>query len=49
MPTINQLMRHGREVEKIKSKSPAMKIAHSVAVSARACTPQRQEAELRFA
>jgi small subunit ribosomal protein S12 len=24
MPTINQLIRHGREVETIKSKSPAM-------------------------
>ncbi|HEX5786382.1 MAG TPA: 30S ribosomal protein S12, partial [Burkholderiaceae bacterium] len=24
MPTINQLIRHGREVEKTKSKSPAM-------------------------
>jgi small subunit ribosomal protein S12 len=24
MPTINQLVRHGREVEKTKSKSPAM-------------------------
>jgi len=24
MPTINQLVRHGREVEKSKSKSPAM-------------------------
>ncbi|MDP1567218.1 MAG: 30S ribosomal protein S12, partial [Polaromonas sp.] len=24
MPTINQLVRQGREVEKIKSKSPAM-------------------------
>ncbi|MBU4324250.1 MAG: 30S ribosomal protein S12, partial [Gammaproteobacteria bacterium] len=23
MPTINQLVRHGREVEKTKSKSPA--------------------------
>ena len=24
MPTINQLVRHGRETEKVKSKSPAM-------------------------
>jgi len=24
MPTINQLVRQGREVEKVKSKSPAM-------------------------
>src|SRR6218665_1430559 len=50
MPTINQLVRQGREVEKIKSKSPAMENSpHRRGVCTRVytTTPKKPNSALR--
>lgn len=43
MPTINQLIRKGREVLTTKSTAPALKIARRNAVSAPVYTPRRRK------
>ena len=50
MPTINQLVRHGREVEKIKSKSPAMENSpqrRGVCTRVYTTTPKKPNSALR--
>ena len=50
MPTINQLVRHGREVEKIKSKSPAMQNSpqrRGVCTRVYTTTPKKPNSALR--
>ena len=50
MPTINQLVRQGREVEKTKSKSPAMENSpQRRGVCTRGVHHDPQEAQLRSA
>ena len=50
MPTINQLVRQGREVEKIKSKSPAMENSpqrRGVCTRVYTTTPKKPNSALR--
>jgi ribosomal protein S12 len=50
MPTINQLVRHGREVEKTKSKSPAMQNSpqrRGVCTRVYTTTPKKPNSALR--
>jgi small subunit ribosomal protein S12 len=50
MPTINQLVRHGREVEKTKSKSPAMENSpqrRGVCTRVYTTTPKKPNSALR--
>ena len=50
MPTINQLVRHGREVEAIKSKSPAMENCpqrRGVCTRVYTTTPKKPNSALR--
>ena len=50
MPTINQLVRHGREVEVIKSKSPAMENSpqrRGVCTRVYTTTPKKPNSALR--
>ena len=50
MPTINQLVRQGREVEKIKSKSPAMQNSpqrRGVCTRVYTTTPKKPNSALR--
>ena len=50
MPTINQLIRHGREVEKTKSKSPAMENCpqrRGVCTRVYTTTPKKPNSALR--
>ena len=50
MPTINQLIRHGRTVEKIKSKSPAMENCpqrRGVCTRVYTTTPKKPNSALR--
>ena len=50
MPTINQLVRHGREVEVIKSKSPAMQNCpqrRGVCTRVYTTTPKKPNSALR--
>ena len=50
MPTINQLVRHGRAVEKIKSKSPAMQNSpqrRGVCTRVYTTTPKKPNSALR--
>src|SRR6185295_10591245 len=50
MPTINQLVRYGREVEKIKSKSPAMQNSpqrRGVCTRVYTTTPKKPNSALR--
>ena len=50
MPTINQLVRHGRAVEKIKSKSPAMENCpqrRGVCTRVYTTTPKKPNSALR--
>ena len=50
MPTINQLVRHGREVEKINSKSPAMQNSpqrRGVCTRVYTTTPKKPNSALR--
>ena len=50
MPTINQLVRHGREVEKTKSKSPAMQTSpqrRGVCTRVYTTTPKKPNSALR--
>src|SRR3989338_2995948 len=50
MPTINQLVRHGREVEKTKSKSPAMETSpqrRGVCPRVYTTTPKKPNSALR--
>ena len=50
MPTINQLVRHGRTVEKIKSKSPAMQNSpqrRGVCTRVYTTTPKKPNSALR--
>src|SRR6218665_2638021 len=50
MPTINQLVRQGREVEKIKSKSPAMENSpqrRGVCTRGYTTTPKKPKSALR--
>ena len=50
MPTINQLIRHGREVETIKSKSPAMQNCpqrRGVCTRVYTTTPKKPNSALR--
>ena len=50
MPTINQLVRHGREVEQIKSKSPAMENCpqrRGVCTRVYTTTPKKPNSALR--
>ena len=50
MPTINQLVRHGREVEKTKSKSPAMQNCpqrRGVCTRVYTTTPKKPNSALR--
>ncbi len=50
MPTINQLIRHGREVETIKSKSPAMENCpqrRGVCTRVYTTTPKKPNSALR--
>jgi small subunit ribosomal protein S12 len=50
MPTINQLVRHGREVEKTKSKSPAMENCpqrRGVCTRVYTTTPKKPNSALR--
>ena len=50
MPTINQLVRHGREVEVVKSKSPAMQNCpqrRGVCTRVYTTTPKKPNSALR--
>ena len=50
MPTINQLVRHGREVEAVKSKSPAMQNSpqrRGVCTRVYTTTPKKPNSALR--
>src|SRR5438094_7972178 len=50
MPTINQLVRHGRQAEKIKSKSPAMENSpqrRGVCTRVYTTTPKKPNSALR--
>ncbi len=50
MPTISQLVRHGREVEKTKSKSPAMENSpqrRGVCTRVYTTTPKKPNSALR--
>ena len=50
MPTINQLVRHGREVEAVKSKSPAMQNCpqrRGVCTRVYTTTPKKPNSALR--
>ena len=50
MPTINQLVRHGRQVEKTKSKSPAMQNSpqrRGVCTRVYTTTPKKPNSALR--
>jgi small subunit ribosomal protein S12 len=50
MPTINQLVRHGRETEKVKSKSPAMQGSpqrRGVCTRVYTTTPKKPNSALR--
>ena len=50
MPTINQLVRHGREVEKVNSKSPAMQGSpqrRGVCTRVYTTTPKKPNSALR--
>jgi small subunit ribosomal protein S12 len=50
MPTINQLIRHGREVETVKSKSPAMQNSpqrRGVCTRVYTTTPKKPNSALR--
>ncbi|HET7263098.1 MAG TPA: 30S ribosomal protein S12 [bacterium] len=50
MPTISQLLRHGRKVERVKSKSPALDVCpqkRGVCIQVRTITPKKPNSALR--
>ena len=50
MPTISQVLRHGRKVERVKSKSPALDVCpqkRGVCIQVRTITPKKPNSALR--